>query len=163
MIPNTPANAEYFQRQALALAPFWQLQESATVASNYFQNKLALHSNAHVFRASGQYQNLGRSIVCLSSSKYFTGQSVVPIFHSESLGGSTCPASFESTSVDTGLVSDFTGISPGRHLISKPFVLALTAPDIIPKRVLKVFNPRRLLKHIAITSDVASYKQCKCI
>ena len=82
----------------------------------------------------------------------------------KSFGGCTCPASFHSTSVDTGLVSDFIGILPGRHLISKPFLFGLTAPNNIPKQVSKVSTQKRLQKHIAITSDVGALtKADKCI
>ena len=146
VIPKTPAHAVCFQRQALASCTYPAVPGKSPSSKQPFPEQNLLCTARHM------------SFVLLGNIRIWDDLIFV-----KSFGGCTCPASFHSTSVDTGLVSDFIGILPGRHLISKPFVFGLTAPNNIPKQVSKVSTQKRLQKHIAITSDDGAYKQYKCI
>ena len=151
VIPNTPANAVCFQRQALAFAPFLQFQEGPP-ASNHFRNKLALHSKAHVFRA-GQ-QNLGQwntMFVCPPST----------------LDSPWSPFQFFTKVLGAPLAQVFTVLPWIQVLFRISFVFHRVLFDgakQYPKTSFESFNPKRLRKHLAITSDVGALtKTDKCI
>ena len=126
MIPKTPAHAVCFQRQALASCTFPAVPGKSPSSKQPFPEQNLLCTARHM------------SFVLLGNIRIWDDLLFV-----KSFGGCTCPTSFHSTSVDTGLVSDFIGILPGRHLISKPFVFGLTAPNNIPKQVSKVSTQKK--------------------